>query len=252
MAPRSIVSIVLLLTLTLVASSGAAAQTPLTAQDIDLNGLFATDAAVLAPAPEGIFPAGSASSMAEVGRALSTDGSEMLVVLRNNTQEEVNQVGVSARILEGDRVVALGASSTLTPSVVLPNGIGLVVLPFSDPVDPQQALSADVRIEAATRYPIDGYEPVDVIDAVVEDDAVLVGITSRGQGGLSAVAEDLIVVCVGDPGSEPLITDFALYSLSQETRIDRAVTVGVPSTNPGCDGTVIAGAVGTAGAYIRP
>ena len=238
----------LLVAVVLLGGLGARAQaqeaTPPSALEIDPNGVFASEPELLQPAPVGPFPAGEPGELAVVGQAAAEDGSSLLVVVRNNTTEPIRHAAVAGRVLDGDDIVALGASSTSLPFDIVPNGMGMFVVPFEDPIADIALLSAaELRVTTTEDTNFFGWETIDVVDVVLNPAEVLLGIASRGQGGVPTNFEEVIVVCLASDGQEP-IASWAQFTFEKEIESGRAVSVSASNPIGECDGPVISAAAG--------
>ena len=200
-----VIAVVLVLVLVAAGSSMGAAQEATPAPEIDANGVFISAPDLLQPAPVGQFPAGIDGELTVVGQAVSEDGESLLVIVRNNSGDPQRHVAVSARVLEDGDVVALGASSTSMPFDVLPGGLGLFVVPFSDPVPPPSLVAgAEIRVTTTEDTTFFGSETIDVVDVVMNPDQILLGLASRGQGGLETNSEEVTIVCLSDDAESPI------------------------------------------------
>lgn len=230
--------------------ANAVAQEATPATTIESNGLFTSSLDLIQPAPIGAFPDGEADTLAEVGRSVAPDGSGLLLVVRNNTTESVRRATASARVSSDGSVVALGASSTLMPSEVAPSGLALMVVSFDDAeLDPTLILTAEVRVETSGEPTFYGWETVDVLDVVVGTDQVLLSLASRSGGGLSTASEDVVIVCLANEDADTSIKTWAVFQIGELIERDRAATAVVGKGIDGCDGPVIAAAIGTDGQY---
>ncbi len=241
-------SLIIALVLTVVATRAGVAQDATAAAPIDTGGLFVSSPELIQSTPIGIFPPGDGDSLAEVGRSVAPDGSGLLLVVRNNINERVRRATASARVSHDGSIVALGSASVLMPSEVPPGGVGLILVPFDAGLDPVDILAAKVRIDISGEPTFYGYETVDVIDVVVEADEIFIGLASRSGGGMSTVRKDVAIVCLIDDADAP-IGSWATFQLDQPIERDGAATAVVDQGIAGCDGDVIAAAVGTDGRY---
>ena len=218
--------------------------------DIQANGLFVTDPTFLDPAPDGLFSSGASGKVVEVGRSVAPDGSALLVVLRNNTDGPVRQVAISARVRDGDKVVALGTSASLLPFEIAPSGLGLMVVPFDHgKLKSDLIADAEVRVETSADSSFYGYETVDVIDLIVEADKTFVGFASRSGGGMSTTAEDVTVVCLNAADTRQPIRTWASFSLTEDIELDSSASAVIERTIEGCGDDIMAAALGTDGKY---